>query len=284
MKEEGDFLYCPGAGDDTACFVALIMYAIHFIKNRPNTRNGILFVCNSCEEGLGNLDGTRALFKNYGERIETFTSFDASMEKGFVNTAVGSERYVIRVKTPGGHSFANFGNKNAIAILSQIINKLYRQKVASGSCTTYNVGTISGGTSINTIAQAAECTYEYRSVSYESLAKMRKSFEDIISQSRAEGNDVSYECVGMRPCSVDVDNTYLENIAKKLLEKYGLKSKPAIGSTDCNIPLSLGVPAVCFGLIILKGAHTREEYIDLKSYSTGLNLGYEYILEVTQAP
>ena len=94
MRIEGDTLHCPGSGDDTANFVALLLYAAHIITNRAPVKRGILFVCNSCEEGLGNLYGTRTLFERYGDRIATFTSFDSVLGRGIVNTAVGSERYV----------------------------------------------------------------------------------------------------------------------------------------------------------------------------------------------
>lgn len=284
MRIEGERLYCPGCGDDTANVAGLIMYAIHFIKERIKTKRGVLFVCNSCEEGLGNLYGVRTLFENYKGRISSFTSFDHCLGKGIVNVAVGSERYRIKVKTEGGHSYANFGNRNAIAILSEIITKLYRQTLPDSGKTTYNVGTISGGTSINSIAQEAECTYEFRSVDESALSKMRSSFDSIISSFKAKNNDVTAECIGLRPCSSgEADTTGMENLARTLMEKYGMKYTPGAGSTDCNIPLSLGIKAICLGLIYVKGSHTREEYVDLKSFSTGLNLGYDYIYELVSS-
>ena len=226
----------------------------------------------------------RTLFENYKGRISSFTSFDHCLGKGIVNVAVGSERYRIKVKTEGGHSYANFGNRNAIAILSEIITKLYRQTLPDSGKTTYNVGTISGGTSINSIAQEAECTYEFRSVDESALSKMRSSFDSIISSFKAKNNDVTAECIGLRPCSSgEADTTGMENLARTLMEKYGMKYTPGAGSTDCNIPLSLGIKAICLGLIYVKGSHTREEYVDLKSFSTGLNLGYDYIYELVSS-
>lgn len=276
MRIEGDTLHCPGSGDDTANFVALLLYAAHIITNRAPVKRGILFVCNSCEEGLGNLYGTRTLFERYGDRIATFTSFDSVLGRGIVNTAVGSERYVIRVATEGGHSFADFGARNAIAVLSSVIVKLYGQSTDS-KVTTYNVGTISGGTSVNSIAQSAECLYEFRAVDERSLGRMRSGFEGIISSFRAKNIDITYECIGQRPCGADVDTSGLEAVAQEIISSYGYSVMRGVSSTDCNIPLSMGIPAICFGLIRATGTHTRQEKVDLASYRDGLDIGYDYI-------
>lgn len=281
MKIYGDSLSCPGSGDDTANFVALMLYARQFFIDRPRTERGVLFVCNSCEEGLGNLYGVRTLMEDYGDRVRSFTSFDTVMGNGMVTNAVGSERYRVTVETSGGHSFTDFGKPNAIAILSSFITKLYGQKT-NDQMTTYNVGTIEGGTSVNSIAQKAECTYEFRSASAASLDRMRSSFEHIVSLFRSRNILISTECLGMRPCGTDVDNGFLVSIAEAVFQRYGQSTAKAMASTDCNIPLSLGIPSLCFGLIYATGTHTREETVDLSSYHTGLDLGWDYIVEVVQ--
>lgn len=282
MRQEGDILHCPGVADDSANFVAVLMYALEFHRLRPETGNGVLFVCDSCEEGLGNLHGIRTLCEDYGGRMASFTSFDSILGRGIVSTAIGSERYRITVRTAGGHSFADFGSPNAIAQLSQIITKLYGQRTDS-RLTTYNVGTVEGGTSVNTIAQEASCTYEFRSSSEDSLDRMRGLFESIISSFRARNMDISVECIGTRPCSCGVDTKALEDVAERLSASYGLSTRRGASSTDCNIPLSLGIPSICFGLIYGEGTHKREEWADLSSYPKGLDLGWDYILAVTGA-
>lgn len=274
MKIEGDKIHCPGIGDNTASFVALLMYVLYFFKEKPETRNGILFVCNSSEEGLGNLKGVKKLFSSYTDRIRSFTTFDACLGNGIVNTAVGSERFLIIVRTEGGHSYKDFGRRNAIAGLSEIITELYQQDVEKG--TTYNVGTIKGGTSVNTIAQDAECTYEYRSTNPESLKKMRKNFEALIEKYQ-EDFCINFEEIGIRPCGIKCDTLWMEKIAEEAMDKYSLSAERKASSTDCNIPLSLGIPALCIGIVKFKGAHTREEVMDLSSYATGLDLGFDYI-------
>ena len=127
-----------------------------FLENNICPKNGIMFVCNSCEEGLGNLKGTRQLFKDYEGKISKFITFDSSLNNLY-NRCVGSHRYEVTVETEGGHSFNAFGNDNAIEKLSEIVSEIYKIEIPlkEGAKTTYNVGTISGGTSINTIAQSA---------------------------------------------------------------------------------------------------------------------------------
>ena len=279
LTENGPMLRCPGIADDTAHFVAVLIYALAFHRERPETGRGILFVCNSAEEGLGNLYGTRTLFQRYGKRIRSFTSFDDILGRGIVSIAVGSERFRIAVRTEGGHSYADFGRPNAIAILSSIIGRLYQQD-AYGA--TYNVGTIEGGTSVNSIAGNASCTYEIRSTDRKALLRMRESLEAIIGSSRGDGWEITAETIGTRPCAHDADTRRLEGAAEEVFRRHGLSTERLSSSTDCNIPLSQGIPAICFGLIYGGGRHTREEWVDLSTYPEGLCIGWEYILKVSQ--
>lgn len=281
LEEDGTLLQCPGIADDSAHFVAILIYALLFHRERPETERGILFVCNSAEEGLGNLHGTRTLFRSYGRRIASFTSFDDILGRGIVSIAVGSERYRIAVRTEGGHSYADFGRPNAIAILSALISRIYQQK-ADGA--TYNVGTIEGGTSVNSIAGYASCTYEIRSTDEEALRKMKEGLESILGSSRGDGWEITAETIGIRPCAHGADTERLEKAAEETLSRHGLFTERLSSSTDCNIPLSLGIPAICFGLIYGGGRHTREEWVDLSTYPEGLQAGLEYILSVSSDP
>ena len=283
MTADGDIIRCPGIADDSANFAALLMYALAFHKERPTVRRGVLFVCNSCEEGLGNLLGTRTLFENYGSRIATFTSFDARLHDGIANTAVGSVRYRITVSCEGGHSFTDFGRPNAIAVLSSVIAKLYQADTGQ-AVTTYNVGTIEGGTSVNSIAQRAACTYEIRSTDEKELERMQGFFQSVIKESSDKNVRIETECIGLRPCAHEADTEELEKAAEDVLSAYGLPANRRPASTDCNIPLSLGIPAICFGLIDGGGTHTREEWADISSYRTGLDAGWDYISRISIRP
>ncbi len=284
--DDGEKIYCPGVGDDTISVVVLMHMAKYFIENDIVPKKGILFVCNSCEEGLGNLKGTRQLFKDFEGRIGQFISFDSNLNK-LNNCCVGSHRYAVEVKTEGGHSFGKFGNKNAIAALADIVAEIYKIQVPQkeGTKTTYNVGTIEGGTSVNTIAQSAKMLCEYRSDDVECLRFMQKQFEGIFEAARTEEAEVNVTMVGNRPCG-DIDQAKvdaLSDIAVPIIEEViGEKTIFSCGSTDCNIPLSLGIPALCIGVNNHFGTHTREEWLEKKSVAPGLEIAIRFGLALME--
>lgn len=282
LRVEDGKLHCPGVGDDTACVVVLLLAARYLAQNKLLPKDcGMLIVINSCEEGLGNLRGIRKLMETYGSRVREAFSFDARIG-GCVDQPVGSKRFRIEVDTEGGHSYGKFGNRNAIAYLASMIDTLYTIKVPEGGRTTYNVGTISGGTSVNTIAQHAEMLYEFRSDCRESLEIMNKHLEAAVEFYRAKDVKVTVTLVGDRPCGGDVDQERFaemhEMVRRKNLEHFGKETLFVRGSTDCNIPMSLGIPALCVGCYTGNGAHTREEYIDIDSLLPGLKFGLDMIL------
>jgi len=201
-----------------------------------------------------------------------------------VNRAVGSERWRVKVTTIGGHSYGAFGNPNAIAYLAKLIGVLDAQPVPTmeGRKTTYNFGTISGGTSVNTIAQNAEMLYEYRSDEFAHLAQMREQLKKAVAECECDKAHYELEIVGERPCGVDVDPAAEEALLARCHAAVETVTGKAPGrrasSTDANIPFSLGVPAVTFGLYIGKGAHTREEWIEIDSIYTGLKIGMNTVM------
>ena len=282
---DGDRLCCPGAGDDTANLAVLLMSTKFLLEQ--GLGKGLLIVCNSGEEGLGNLKGCRKIMETYGSRVKEFISLDANM--GSICTkAVGSVRYRVEVRTEGGHSYGAFGNRNAIRVLASMIDALYTIKPPAIGRTTYNVGTISGGTSVNTIAQQAEMLYDYRSDEREGLLFMERAFRAMAEAFRATGVTVSVEEVGNRPCGGDVDpaahRALIDRAADAEEAVTGMRPSESSGSTDSNIPLSLGIPAVTIGAVSGAGAHTREEYILRSSLREGLQIGLRVLLGSVQMP
>ena len=283
IREESDRLYCPGVGDDTANLAGMMILAerLHRMGYKPTC--GVLFVGNSCEEGLGNLKGCKAIMRDYSERVKAFITLDGNTE-AVCARAVGSTRYRITAKTRGGHSFADFGTRNAIEVMSRLTCALYRQSVprVGRSVTTYNVGMISGGTSINAIAQHAEMLYEYRSDDPQCMAAMKDKLNIILRENALPDAQVEVKILGERPCGTASDKnaqSELENAALQSLEQYaGTNPRVTAGSTDCNIPLSLGIPSVCFGMYRGEGAHTREEWIEPKSMCQGMKAAAAMLL------
>lgn len=282
LRVEDGRIFCPGVGDDTANAVALLTVA-KYLANADLTPadGGVLLVVNSGEEGLGNLKGCRAIMDRFGARVREFVTFDGYAE-GIAHRAVGSRRYRVGIDTEGGHSWGKFGNRNAIAYLASLIDTLYTVKVPQGGRTTYNVGTISGGTSVNTIAQHAEMLYEFRSDTPAHLDTMERHFRAAIDFYRTKGIDVSVTLLGERPCGIEIDEeahaALIGRAAAAVRAHYGLEVNLRAGSTDCNIPLSRGIPAVCVGAVRGGGAHTREEYVEIDSLRPGLAVAFEMIL------
>ena len=286
-SDDGEIIKCPGIGDDTASLVVLLFAAKYFIEANIKPRGGIIFLANSCEEGLGNLKGTRKLFEDYSGRIKKFISFDSCISS-IDDRCVGSTRYEVTVRTEGGHSYQSFGNSNAIAELSRIVGKIYEIEPPKkeGFRATYNVGEISGGTSVNTIAESARMLCEYRSDNYEFLQVMKEKFYSIFDSVKREGVEVEVKCVGDRPCekgvSRDEVNTLVKLASDIIRDVTGEAPKTKSASTDCNIPLSLGIPAICIGVYRGGGAHKREEWIEKSSLVPGLEIGIRTALELVK--
>ncbi|MBQ6834576.1 MAG: M20/M25/M40 family metallo-hydrolase [Lachnospiraceae bacterium] len=273
---DGDIMRCPGVGDNTSNVAIMMLLASWLTKKNMIPKQGFLFVASSGEEGLGNLKGIRQVMKDYEGKIAELVALDGSYDE-MVTGAVGSLRYRVGIHTEGGHSYGCFGNQNAIQALSSMINTLYSYHVPKAGKSTYNVGTISGGTSINTIAQYAEMRFEYRSDVRESLADMNKFFMSVIdSYNNMDNVTVECELLGERPCTGDVDEekqAALVDKALNIIEAFtGNRVPCSSGSTDCNIPLSTGIPAICFGGHMGVGAHTREEHLNVKDLHKGMEI------------
>ena len=282
LTVEAGRIRCPGVCDDTANVVSMLMAAKYIIEQKLTPKDmGVLLVVNSAEEGLGNLKGCRQIMADYGHRIKEFVTFDDKNGQG-VDCAVGSVRYGVSVETEGGHSFSNFGRDNAIAKLAALIAELYTVEVPDYGKTTYNVGTVAGGTSVNTIAQRAEMLYEFRSDDQRGLAYMQEKFEAIVAAHRAQGVRITVTEVGNRPCGGEIDFAVQDSMKQRAneiaLETLGRPMKFKTGSTDCNIPLSMGIPSICVGCCDGDGCHTHEEYLDIKGIYPGLCMAFGMIL------
>ncbi len=281
--DDGEKIHCPGIIDDVACLVIMLVCIKHIVKSDIKLNRTIMFVANACEEGIGNLKGCRQIFKDYHNRIKHMFTFDGGYHH-IVNDSVGSHRYEVTAITEGGHSFGAFGNRNAINVLAEIITEIYKIEVPKldNSKTTYNVGVISGGTSVNTIAQSATMLCEYRSDNVECLNIMEKKYAGIFENAKKTCQELKVELVGNRPCMDNMDINELNALSDfvcSVQEKYGnCEVKRGSGSTDANIPHSLGIPAICVGVYIGGGAHTTKEWLLKKSINPGFAIGMELIL------
>ena len=281
---DGKFM-APGVGDDTASLVIMMLVTKFILENNIKPDCGVLIVANACEEGLGNLKGSKQIMKDYEGRVKEFYTFDGKFDKVCCK-CVGSHRYEVECLTEGGHSYGAFGNNNAIIELARLIVELCKVEVPQkeDTKTTYNVGIIEGGTSVNTIAQSAKMLYEYRSDDAECLEYMKNFFESTVAAANARGKgEFKVDVVGMRPCGGNVDKEIHERMISRVIEIIEKHTgRPCVrgkGSTDCNAPMSVGVPAVCPGIYSGGGAHTRTEWVEIDSLPTGIMVCGEIMLD-----
>ena len=181
------------------------------------------------------------------------------------------------METEGGHSYGCFGKRNAIQCLASIIEALYAIPVPEkpGTKTTYNVGVISGGTSVNTIAQQAQMLFEFRSDDEECLARMEQAFSAVIAAHRSGDARVAVRLLGERPCghiSSEKLHPLEDKVARCIRETLHEQPEFRSASTDANYPLSKGIPAVCMGSVEGYGCHTRQEYLLLSELQPAVRM------------
>ena len=266
---DGNILAAPSCGDNSAS-VAGLLFLIKMIRDLHITLPaGILFAFNVGEEGLGNLNGMRHIMAQWKNRIAEVIAVDCSFDTA-VNIAVGSRRYAVTVQAEGGHSWMHFGNDNAIAIASSIISRLYGMTVPKQPRTTYNVGTISGGTTVNSIAANATFTLDLRSESMDELEKLDDAVKKIIQNATTDKIHITQQLLGERPCSNGILKSELYDRYEAVRKAQGLPTVWQSGSTDANIPLHLGIPGISFGICRSHGEHTIHETLEIDTIAPGL--------------
>ena len=288
FREDETRMYAPGVGDDTANLAGLLMAAKWLLANKPQLKRDVLIVANSCEEGLGNLRGTKELMESLelrGARVESFTSFDLYLGQ-HITSAVGSHRWRVTCRCEGGHSWENAGAPSAVEAVSRIVCGLYSLPLPNGAKTSVNAGCVRGGTTVNAIAAEAEALLEYRSASQENLLAMRERFERMVDDMRVPGVEVELELIGERPASPANDPDGLDELIASgddvIRQLTGVEPVHQQSSTDANVPLSLGIPAHTIGAVAGALLHTRDEWIEKASLEPGLALILGHILD-TQA-
>ena len=271
IQHDGDILHGPGIGDNSISVAALLTLLEILDELHIQTENDLIAVANVGEEGLGNLRGARQAVERYRSQLGMVIVVDGHL--GYiVNRAVGSLRWRVIVRGPGGHSFGSFGTPSAIHGLGRIIAAIADLDVPRepGVRTTYNVGVIEGGTSVNTIASSASALLDLRSTSIASLHALADRVRTIIQQVANPGLSTEIEVLGERPAGQCALDDPLVEIAKETLAWLGINARCVASSTDANIPMSLGIPSICVGITHVEKAHTLQEHIYISPVKKGL--------------
>lgn len=269
IKREGDRLYGPGISDNSVS-VASMLHTFDILDQLGlQTATDIMAVANVGEEGLGNLLGARTAVERYRKQLGAVLVIDGGL--GYItHGAVGSKRWRITVRGPGGHSYGSFGTPSAIHGLGKIIAALADLQVPQSPKTTFNVGTIEGGTSVNTIAAEASALLDMRSTDVETLNHLAEKARTLIEQKAGPGLSVQIEVLGERPAGQRSLSDPLVRLAGDVLHWLGIEPRYGTSSTDANIPISLNIPSVCVGVTHGEHAHTLQEYFTISPLGQGL--------------
>ena len=259
VRIDNDTLFAPGIGDDTRGLAMLLTISESINKSNIVTRDNVLFVGTVGEEGLGDLRGVKYLFKGNNPKIDSWIAIDGGEIGRVNNQGLGSYRYEVIFEGPGGHSWGAFGLANPHHAIGKTITSFVEKAdnyTLSGPKTSYNVGIISGGTSINSIPYESKMLVDIRSVEPERLDAMEKILKSAAKDALMYQNKIKRQGpelklminkIGNRPSGkVDVSTPLIQRTIAAT-KYFGTEPRLTIGSTNSNIPISLGIPAVTIG-------------------------------------
>ena len=289
-RRDADKLYGPGISDNSSGIIALVAIAGAMDAAVIPNRAPILFIGDVGEEGEGDLRGMRHIFQQpkWSARIASLVVLDGAGTDTIIAEGLGSRRYEVTIRGTGGHSWSDFGVANPIVGLARVIDRFTRTTVPATPKTTYNIGIISGGTSVNSIPESATMRVDTRSASVEELDRLERALHEAIDEvipeltgrKRQELLTAEVRIIGNRPAAdLPVDSQLLKMV-RAVDAQLNNAARIQRASTDANVPLSLGREAIAIGAGGAGGgAHTIHEWYD----PTGRDLGLKRILLLTLA-
>jgi tripeptide aminopeptidase len=282
-REEANRLYGPGISDNAAGVTALLAVANALKRTQLKPATNILFIGNVGEEGEGNLRGMRHLFSAspWRDSIQSLLVIDGAGTDTYVNQALGSRRFEITFRGPGGHSWSDFGVPNPIVLLSRALARFSDVQAPESPRTTFNVGVVSGGTSVNSIPESATARVDLRSASMEELQKLEDRLRECVAEAWREAPlshrsgelkvTLAIESIGDRPAAELPPDARILQFVRAADKHLRIESFPRLASTDANVPLSLGIESTTIGAGgDGGGAHTLREWFDCTNRDLGL--------------
>lgn len=283
VRQAGQRLLAPGISDDGAGLAALMALARALEASRIETEGSLLFVGTVGEEGAGDLRGVRYLFTRgeWSKRIDAFISLDGSDVDRITNSALGSRRYRVRLVGKGGHSWGDFGIANPAHALGGAIARLVSYPAPQNPRTTFNVGRIESGSSINVIPREATMDVDLRSACGDELRRLDAFFRRAVYEATADENarrrkgdpplEMNVQLIGDRPGGETPANSLMVETALEATRLLGYRARLDQASTDSNFPISLGIPAITLGAGGTSGnTHTLDEWYDPRDRDVGL--------------
>ena len=291
VKRDGNRLVAPGISDNGAGLAAIAGLARALAESHVRTTKTILIAGDVGEEGEGNLRGIRALVESYGKRLAAVIAVDGPSSDHITTQGIASRRFEVSVSGHGGHSWSDFGAPNPITAISRGIVRFSSIRVPDDPRSSFNFGVIEGGTSVNSIPSHAAVKVDLRSEDEAELARlesalrdaMQEGVRDEISASTAGSDalDISFRSLGARPAGKLPDDSPILAAIRSVDRYLGNRSRLERSSTDANIPLSLGIPAVALGGGGTGGgSHTPEEWYDPAGRELGLKRLYLTVLSL----
>jgi tripeptide aminopeptidase len=270
VKKMKNRIIGPGIGDNSLGVTALFGL-LWLLRERKLSLPGDLYlVANVCEEGLGDLRGMRAVVERFSADVHAYLIIEG-MSLGYIqHRALGVQRYRITARTAGGHSWSDYGQPSAIHELSALVTRLTAIPLPPEPRTSLNVGRMGGGTSVNAIAAEAWLELDLRSENPQALTELTRKVENLVETAGRPEVGMEAEVIGRRPAG-ELDASHpLVKLAEACLREQRIEPKLMIGSTDANIPLSLGLPALVLGVTNGAGAHTTGEFIYTEPVGRGM--------------
>jgi len=277
VKREAEKIIAPGIGDNSLGVAALFGILWSLRERKVELKHDIWFVANVGEEGLGDLRGMRGVVEHFEDQVICYLVLEGMALGHVYHRAIGVRRYRITAKTAGGHSWADYGKPSAVHELAGLVTQLTAIRLSRQPRTTMNVGTFGGGTGINVLASEAKCELDLRSEDPKTLVKRIYQVEKIFKDADREGVRIMAEIIGERPAGEIPTDHPLVQLALTCAREQDWDAFLTIGSTDANIPLSMGIPAVVMGITTGGGAHTLQEYIDIEPVGRGLDAVVRFV-------
>ncbi|HXS01367.1 MAG TPA: M20/M25/M40 family metallo-hydrolase [Pyrinomonadaceae bacterium] len=293
VTRRDDRLFAPGIADDGCGLAALIALVQAIQTEQIPIEGSILFVGTVGEEGEGNLRGVRYLFTKgrWATQIEAFLSFDGPGLDRITNRALGSHRYRVEISGPGGHSWGDFGLPNPVHAIGRAVSRLAAYPAPKEPRTTFNVGRIEGGTSVNSIPSHASMEVDLRSAAERELQRLDAFFRRTMREAVDEENAIrragdpplklKVDLIGERPTGETRADSPVVEVALEATRALGVTPRLDQSSTDSNLPISLGIPAITLGAGGSSGAsHSLDEWYDPRERDLGLKRGLLVVLGI----